>query len=1577
METRITGFCVLKYLYCVVFLVSYGVCAHNITLLPREKKETTAELLFDHADNSVWIDLAPTINGVSLNHFSSFSLDNSPLTIESEDKPKIIILRVEGDQPSTIQNIDSLGISTLQGSSHKIYIINPHGINCNNCTFRSNVGLSSHALDEEELKAGKIKWKNQQGFIQITGPFTAYGDASFETEVLDWQAEKAFINGTAWLYGRHGTFRNPLVASDLRLKGDYLDILSNAYLSGAEKVAIEAKNLTHAGTTVSPQIFIKADHILVKSDNSDHGIFAQPVERNPESIEGCLEAMLDMKIRVRLDNWAVIHSAGSLHIDALNIKNEHGIIHGCASTKIGAQWFYNLEGQIVSDGTLTIEGQNNTQSPYVRNEKGQIISGKAMTIDAKEVVNAAAVPIPWRQPHVVELPVLLLQENGATRSTMMKAKISYLFLKEHIKESLFRSHDTMIFTGDLITNHYGQIWARQFPPRPSDQRSIVDLVENIAFALTSTVELIPGDLDRRVEYTGFFGLEWDHRRYCVSGTLKRLGQCQVKRILFDKSHPLILSTPHIPEFCEIIGDLNNDQACSIKCKPYPYATVTSSISADEKIEGKVNQVRQKMLYRDENGVVQETLFQTRFFSKDDIKPSDQVILLDDYFKAFKKQQHLYVSSVLPDEAGVRYDLAPAWRSNYDLPFDSSVALKLLAQAAGRITNLYLPAHPLIEQIVVETAIARPLGYKRYSYLDILQNGHTYAIQNKWGLGIPPTAEQLKAMPEGTVILSYLFSNGQNDAAGYMPIIYVDASTAATMKSQVGPAIAAAALDLEIQERIENKGRLVAFGGDAYLYSNGQLHIQCGSFEVSGDLAIAAKNGKGLIEGCKQKNLLGNGITHEEDIPVQLAVAGTLNVASSENFDFRNIQADLGNLNINLGNQTNPANLTISPGMDRFEDNRSNTQNHDYFGFGSNSTSESSTAHYEQVKPSFINVDGTISGNVNGGIYNKASTLRAKKINMFSSKGFYNIPMAQEKLSKESMLNTVFGLGFTLSWEEISVSLGGAATQNSQEKKIREHIKASVIAEEGGEIRSDEVIENQAGLFSGLNLVAPKVRFICARDSRNETSSTNNAHAGVSAGVKQNLSRGFKRIASIADKNHTTAEDRFNAGADALRGGAEIVAALEDPGRAGVWMGAGVSHAEEMLQEALANCASYEAKNNTIQTDELETEGTHITGSGLRILAKRWKNLIEAKNEFHALRSQLGADATVQLYGLGNPVSMGVSGMFHNTDQEITPYTTLEIEGKLEIDIEEQADLTGVQIRAKDIEATFTDLLLASLQNTLTERGFHAELSVSASPATIAKAASFAMGGGGAGGTVRDRKWTDQLAFIIGTERAKITVKNMLKMTGSLIANAERDENGTITDKGKLQLVAAKLISQDLEDLDQGGTLGAGYEAGSTASVPGAFTAEFGILNRQRTVRSTVGAGDVNISEGAENIKRNVSEIFETKADFEIKPIHIYIPRFNFNAIADVASYRLQQISRVAGDAARIFRHIEFCLDERAQIRASAAKTREQQKEAAAEKAKAEKSGDKGKAHTAAYQEMLVEQEGNLKEQVEKCQTVLD
>ncbi len=100
-KNKIQGFNVLKYLFYFIFLVSYNIHAHNITRLSQANK-ATPELLHDHTDNSVWIDLAPAINGVSLNHFSSFSLDNSPLILETEDKPKIIVLRVESDQPTTM-----------------------------------------------------------------------------------------------------------------------------------------------------------------------------------------------------------------------------------------------------------------------------------------------------------------------------------------------------------------------------------------------------------------------------------------------------------------------------------------------------------------------------------------------------------------------------------------------------------------------------------------------------------------------------------------------------------------------------------------------------------------------------------------------------------------------------------------------------------------------------------------------------------------------------------------------------------------------------------------------------------------------------------------------------------------------------------------------------------------------------------------------------------------------------------------------------------------------------------------------------------------------------------------------------------------------------------------------------------------------------------------------------------------------------------------------------------------------------------------------------------------------------------
>jgi len=63
-----------------------------------------------------------------------------------------------------------------------------------------------------------------------------------------------------------------------------------------------------------------------------------------------------------------------------------------------------------------------------------------------------------------------------------------------------------------------------------------------------------------------------------------------------------------------------------------------------------------------------------------------------------------------------------------------------------------------------------------------------------------------------------------------------------------------------------------------------------------------------------------------------------------------------------------------------------------------------------------------------------------------------------------------------------------------------------------------------------------------------------------------------------------------------------------------------------------------------------------------------------------------------------------------------------------------------------------------------------------------------------------------LGRIIGAKSASVIVEDTLHLVGGLIANAEVDARGNLTDKGELQLKAANLMLEDLQDYDRGNFL---------------------------------------------------------------------------------------------------------------------------------------------------------------------------
>lgn len=74
---------------------------------------------------------------------------------------------------------------------------------------------------------------------------------------------------------------------------------------------------------------------------------------------------------------------------------------------------------------------------------------------------------------------------------------------------------------------------------------------------------------------------------------------------------------------------------------------------------------------------------------------------------------------------------------------------------------------------------------------------------------------------------------------------------------------------------------------------------------------------------------------------------------------------------------------------------------------------------------------------------------------------------------------------------------------------------------------------------------------------------------------------------------------------------------------------------------------------------------------------------------------------------------------------------------------------------------------------------------------------------------RDAAWTNAIGSIIGTQVTHIVVQQTLEIAGGLIANAEVNRDGSLTDKGRLYVEAGSIVARQLHDYDNGKSFGLG------------------------------------------------------------------------------------------------------------------------------------------------------------------------
>ena len=273
--------------------------------------------------------------------------------------------------------------------------------------------------------------------------------------------------------------------------------------------------------------------------------------------------------------------------------------------------------------------------------------------------------------------------------------------------------------------------------------------------------------------------------------------------------------------------------------------------------------------------------------------------------------------------------------------------------------------------------------------------------------------------------------------------------------------------------------------------------------------------------------------------------------------------------------------------------------------------------------------------------------------------------------------------------------------------------------------------------------------------------------------------------------------------------------------------------------------------------------------------------LKAKNAFFSTSSNTSNQET---YSSNINISVPISGSvgsiissgFKTSDSESISYhddNVVNIKGKLELKLAGDGVIRGVQFIANEVDIDAKNLLVETLQDVLKARMQGMNMSFGLNENTSSFGVKADMG-------KQDKAWSNAIGSIIGRNVVNVTVQQTLEIVGGLIANADINEDGSLTDKGKANVQAGKIIAKKLYDYDDGYSYGLGVSLNKTVD-PDTGNIKYGkkvpvtysFNENTRDILPTIGKGNLdvdNLIEGSINrdITKHTGETYTEKGSLD-------------------------------------------------------------------------------------------------------------
>ncbi len=290
-----------------------------------------------------------------------------------------------------------------------------------------------------------------------------------------------------------------------------------------------------------------------------------------------------------------------------------------------------------------------------------------------------------------------------------------------------------------------------------------------------------------------------------------------------------------------------------------------------------------------------------------------------------------------------------------------------------------------------------------------------------------------------------------------------------------------------------------------------------------------------------------------------------------------------------------------------------------------------------------------------------------------------------------------------------------------------------------------------------------------------------------------------------------------------------------PIQAGPWLEASFSQTDSDSGSSQSIVSRFEGEKINYSANEADFEGTQIHGEKAEFRANKFTMSAAA----HALAANSKHANGKIIFPLGNMISSSASLGFGKSRYGALEIINARIEMGDSIFMQINGDirLSGANLEANNIEIEATNLILESLHSMVDNNAKGASISLGEFQELSDMVKS--VGGNYARGS---KNWVEEIASIVGHDKVKIIISDILEITGAIISQGDPDLSREIEEEKEASIQANKIIAKKIFGYDDFAAVGMNLNLrGTDAKSTGDWDGSIAYRNLKQRICPTIAA----------------------------------------------------------------------------------------------------------------------------------------